>query len=504
MSARILAIDKGTSVLKVIVFDENGVALATERADGSARAPRSGWHEEDADASWSVLCGLVRKVMAGPAIGARGVDAIAVTSHMGGLVLLDGANRPLGPNLLWDDTRAGGLLEEWGGSGALDALIAHGHQALLAGLTIPLLAWQRRHDPELVARARGLCTTKDFLVLRMTGELGTDESDAAWMPSDAVGRGYSTEIWRLAGVDDLADLFPPIHPSERVVGTLLPESAEAMGLAAGIPVIAGLGDANASSLGVGAWRAGQAVTVVGTSLLNNIVTDTAVTEPEGIGFLIPHPDGRWLRMVPNTGGGSVNVQWLVDLLYRDAPDPFAVLEAEATAVEPGAGGLIYHPYINRAGVVAPFYHLGARAQFTGLHLGVGRPEMARAVLEGLAFAIRDCFSAVPSSMSEVRLTGGAARSRLLCRLVADVTGVPVVITEGEEAAALGAAIVASWGTGLHPTLESATAAYVRERARFDPDPAAHAEYSARFPLFREIRSAMADPWTHRLDFEPRS
>ena len=169
-------------------------------------------------------------------------------------------------------------------------------------------------------------------ILGLTGSLGTDESDAGWMPSDVLARAYSRRVWELAGVEKYASLFPPIRPSIEVVGGVLPEVARRIGVRARTPVIAGIGDANASTIGVGVINPGQGVSIVGTSLLNNIITRGAMREPRGLGFVIPTVNGDWMRMLPNTGGGSINVQWLVDLAYRDLPNPYAVLDEEAARV----------------------------------------------------------------------------------------------------------------------------------------------------------------------------
>lgn len=493
----ILTLDKGTTVVKSVLFDSQGNERAMARRDQTTQHPRPGWHEESPESAWVLAVELLREVVSRSGVEPDAISCIGVTTHMGGLLLLDEAMQPVHPNVLWDDSRAAGIVDEWAGTGALDELVAEGGQAVLAGLTVPLLAWFSRHQPEVLQRASKLCNTKDYLVLRMTGSLGTDESDAGWMPFDVMRRTYSQRVWQLAGVEQYARLFPPVRRSIEVVGGLLPSVAEEVGLRAGTPVIAGIGDANASTIGVGVIQPGQGVSIVGTSLLNNVITRRATLEPRGLGFVIPTVNEYWMRMLPNTGGGSINLQWLVDLAYRDHPDPYAAFDREASGVEIGSGGVIYHPYISHAGVVAPFYHLGARAQFTGLHTGTGRAELARAVLEGLAYSIRDCFEACPEPLSEVRLSGGAARSAALCKIVADVLGKPVVLTTGEEAAARGVAIVAAAGAGVFPSLDRATEQFVRVRQVYEPDQGQHEAYTEQFKLFQQIRTSMMPVWTTR-------
>lgn len=497
----ILTIDKGTTVIKCVLFDDQGEEYAVVRRDETTQHPKPGWHEENTDSAWALTAELIQQITSSSGVAPEEIRAVGVTTHMGGLILLDKAMQPVYNNVLWDDSRAAGIVDEWARSGVLEKLVAEGGQAILAGLTVPLLQWFERNQPDVLRRAAKLCNTKDYLVLRLTGSLGTDESDAGWMPSNIRRRAYSREIWALAGVERYEDLFPLIRKSHEVVGGVLPEAARQLGLREGTPVIAGIGDANASTIGVGVVRPGQGVSIVGTSLLNNIITRQALLEPVGLGFVIPTVNDFWMRMLPNTGGGSINLRWLVDLAYRDLPNPYEVLDAEAGGVDPGALGVFYHPYISNAGVVAPFYHLGARAQFIGLHSGVGRAELARAVIEGLAFSIRDCFEACPQTLSEVRLSGGAARSAVLCQTVANVLNKPIFLTTGEEAAARGVAIVAAAGVSLFNNLDEATEQFVRVRRVYEPVPSSHEMYAERFELFQQIRKSMMPIWTAREKFE---
>lgn len=491
----ILTLDKGTTVFKCVLFDENGKESAIARREETTHRPESGWHEEDIEKAWGLAVELIQDVLSTSGISAKEIKAIGITTHMGGLVLLDNTMNPVYNNVLWDDTRAAYIVEEWGKTGVLEELVNIGGQAILSGLTIPLLFWFAKNQPQVLKRATKLCNTKDYFVMRLTGSLGTDESDAGWMPSNVLTRNYSNRILEITGLDQFADLFPPIRKSLEVVGGVLPEVARQVGLLAGTPVIAGIGDANASTIGVGVSNPGQGVSIVGTSLLNNIITREAMLEPIGLGFNIPTVNNYWMRMLPNTGGGSINLRWLVELAYRDLSNPYEVLDSEAGEIDPGASGVLYHPYISNAGVVAPFYHLGARAQFIGLHTGIGRSELAKAVIEGLAYSIRDCFEACPEELSEVRLSGGSARSKVLCQTVADVLGKSVILTSGEEAAARGVAILAALGSGMFNNLDDVISQFVKTRQVYQPDLGKHQLYTQYFELFKDVRGLMMSIWT---------
>lgn len=491
----LLAIDKGTSVAKAVLFDLQGNEVGAAHTTSETHFPNHGWHEEDPQVVWTNTAELVHRAIAENSIDPSSVVGIGVTAHMGGLTLLDRDLRPLRRSILWDDARAAAVVSAWQADGLLNEIFDIGGQALLPGLAVPLLAWLKEHEPTTLAEASHVCATKDYIVLKLTGQLGTDETDAGWMPGDVRQRSHSSRILEICGIEELAHLFPAVHASERVVGTLNQEAAQECRLPSGIPVIAGLGDANASTIGVGAVAAGQAASIIGTSLLNNLVVDHPAMEPRGIGFVLPTVSGHWLRMLPNTGGGSVNLKWLVETAYRESPQPYAVMDDDVLTEPVGARGVYFHPYVNPSGVVAPFYHLGARGQFTGLSVTTGRATLARAVYEGIALAILDCYSATPADIDEVRLSGGAARSSVLCQIVADVLGKPVVLTEGAEAAAKGASIAAAVGTGLVDTYEDGAAALVTERRRFMPDRRDHAAYAEKYSHFRRIRETMMPVWT---------
>ncbi|MEM4655189.1 MAG: FGGY-family carbohydrate kinase [Thermosphaera sp.] len=493
----ILAIDKGTSVVKCILYDQEGGECAIALRESQTNTPKLGWHEEDLDSAWILICELIKEVIEKSKLDTRQIVGIGITSHMGGLIILDENFTPLYPNVLWDDNRASSIIEKWDKSGQLEEIVKEGGQAILPGLTIPLLKWFELNQPDLLSRAKVICNTKDYLVYRFTGTIGTDESDGGWMPFDVRKRSYSRRIWELAEVEQHAHLFPMIRKSDQVAGTLLPSVASELGLEAGIPVLTGIGDANASTIGVGVIKPGQGVSIIGTSLLNNIITETVIDEPKGLGFNIPTVESCWMRMLPNTGGGSINIKWLIDIFYKNDLDPYQSLEIDVTSSKIGSKGIMFHPYISNAGVVAPFYHLGARAQFTGLHLGVERSDIARAIFEGIAYSIRDCYEACPIPLEEVRLSGGAARSKALCQIVADVLGKPVILTSGEEAAARGVAILVSVAVGLYTTIHEAADHFINIRQKYYPDLSHHQIYSQYFDLFKKTRIAMERIWTER-------
>lgn len=495
----LLGLDKGTSVVKAVLFDLQGREVAVAGQPAPAVYPQSGWHEEDLHGTWDITCSVARQVMQNTGINPDAIQAVGLSGHMSGLILVDGRGQPVGNAVIWSDGRASGIVRRWETEGLLERMFAISGQAVIPGLTLPLMRWFHEHRPQDLARAAHVLTMKDYLRLRMVGEAATEESDVAWMMGDVQQRRFSPELLSLAGLSSYERLYPPVRPYGSVAGGLREAAAQEMGLRPGTPVVYGLGDATAATIGVGAVRSGQACSIVGTSFLNNLVTAELAWEPFGIGFVFPMTDGLWLRLLPNTGGGSVNLRWFVEMFYpgETGRDAYKRLDQEAASVPVGANGVIYHPYVTTAGVVAPFYSIGARAQFFGVSIQSTRRDMARAVFEGIALSMRDCYVGAGQPLEEIRLSGGAAQSPVLCQIFADCTGATITVPVGTEASAKGVAMLAGMAAGIYGSVPEAAGQMVAVDRVYTPRPEQTRRYDEIYPLFRNIREQMMGPWEMR-------
>jgi sugar (pentulose or hexulose) kinase len=503
----LMGIDSGTSVTKVVVFDTEGNELGGSQAPITTVAPRPGWVEEEPGAAWEALKKAIRRSLEEAGIPARDVSAIGCTAHMGGAWLLDERGRELRNGIVWTDGRAGPILAEWRRTGVAEKAFELSGNALLTGFTLVLVRWLAENEGDTLAQARHVLVPKDWIRFKLTGEVATDETDLSWMPGDPFGRAYSEELFELLGIGEHRRLFPDPKPSDSLAGELLPGVAGELGLAPGTPVAVGMGDALAGHYALGAIYEGQAGTILGTALINGLTTSRPVLEPTGIGFQLCTVGGKWVRMVNNTGGGNVNLTWFLNTLCesqkREAEERgvsvFELLEAEAEGVTVGSNGVVFHPYANPAGVVAPFYNLDAAANFFGIRIHNTHADMLRAVYEGVAMAARDCFSAVPVPLETLRLTGGGARSALWCQIFADCLGVPCEITRGEETTAKGAAMLAGVAAGIFSDYRDAVERTVRVGRVHRPNPARRADYEELHGLYREIREGLDDAWSLRDD-----
>lgn len=498
----VLGIDKGTTATKASIFDaSDGRVIATARRSTPSFHPHPDWHEEDMQATYAGVASVIRDVIASAGIDSRDIAGVGVSGHMGGLWAMDAHGEPAGPAIAWPDGRAAPLLEEWKKDGRIDRLFAISGNAPIPGLPLVLLAWLKANDPRHYERIATVFCAKDYINFRLTGEIATDESDLSFFPCDIRRRLPSDELFELAGVADMRDRLAPVLAVGDVVGRVTAQAAVETGLAEGTLVVTGAGDAVAAAIGVGALEAGQAVTVIGTSFMNNLTVDEPLLEPAGVGFLFLMPDGRWQRLMSNTGGGSVCLDWIVSAFGRKAfpatDDVFALIEREAAGVPAQSGGVFIHPYFNTSGMSAPRHEPLARGSIFGLDLATTPAALVRAVMEGVAFSMIDCYGALNAPVAEIRITGGGARSALWRKICAAAMNRPLKVPEAEETGALGAALLAAKAAGLYPTIPAAAKAMVRIADTALPDPCLVERYARAYPLFRDLGRDLAPLWKLR-------
>jgi erythritol kinase len=500
----LLGIDAGTSVIKAVLFDVHGGEIIVVRRDSQVERPQPDWSETDMEAVWQVTREAIRAVTA--QVPGERIAGVGITGTCCGAWLLDADGRPVRRAVLWNDGRASDLLAEWQRESLTSRIFSISGNALFPGYTLAVLAWLRRHEPATLTRAKWLLFSKDWIRYQLTGEIATEESDCSYLPYDIGRRAISQELFDLAGVGEYSGLVPKILSGYEIAGQVRPEAAAATGLRQGTPVVAGLVDVVASTLGAGAWRPGQACTIIGTSALNSLVSRLPMFEPADVGVQAVMPDGNCLRSLVNTSG-TLNINWMLDVLageetaraQEEDVSVYALVEEKIRAVPLGSEGVMYHPYINTAGVISPFVNPTARAQFFGIGLGHTRSHLMRAVYEGVALAILDAYENMPERCDEVLLSGGGARSEFWSQMLADATGRRVAVAGGSEFGARGAAMMAGVGAGVYRNLEQAVsiAQVVRQH---EPDPQAHRLYREWYRLYREIYQRLNDAWwmRHRI------
>jgi xylulokinase len=444
--------------------------------------PRAGWAEQDPEDWWQAALAALGEVAAG-----REIAGIGLSGQMHGLVALDADDRVIRPAILWNDQRTAAECAEIEARLGRERLVELTGNRALTGFTAPKLLWLRHNEPDAYARIARVLLPKDYVRLRLTGEWAIDASDASGTLLLDVGRrAWSGEVLEVLELP--AAWLPPVLESPAVAGAV----SASYKLLQGTPVAAGAGDQPAAAIGVGADRPGVLSVVLGTSGVVLAPLPAYAHDPGGRVHAFCHAvPGAWQAMgVMLSAAGSL--QWFHERLAPDVP--FERLDREAEAWEPGAGGLLFLPYL--AGERTPHADPDARGAFVGLDLLHDRGALVRAVLEGVAYGLRDCLDLLRTLGVEprtARISGGGARSDLWPRIVASVLDLPLERTTSAEGSALGAALLGGVAGGVFPNVHDAVSRCVRVPEVVEPDPAwrdAYAElrprYRALYPALREL------------------
>jgi L-xylulokinase len=488
----LLALDAGNTVIKAVLFDLAGRQLVSHGVDGATHKPAPGMVERSVPELWENAKAAIAGCIASAGIDPLDIAAIGTAGHGNGLYLLDRGGAPLiGIQSL--DTRAAGLAVELDeAAGAQMHAIAL--QRPWPSQTPVLLTWLKRHRPELYARAGTLLFAKDVVTWHLTGERASEISDMSGagllrLP-EAI---YDSELLALYGLENAEAMLPPLHQPSNVVGAVTPQAAAATGLAEGTPVVAGYFDVVASALGSGAVGAGAASIVAGSWSINQVFSDTPVHD-ERVFMVAAYGPGRFVNM-ENSATSAANLEWYVrTLIERDGHhhDPFGFVNKQVGEVTPAHDDPLFHPFLYGG-------RLGAhqRGGFFGLAGWHEEGHMLRAIFEGVMFEHRrhvEVLAKAGVTFSRAALSGGGARSPHWPQMFADGLSVEVTVAETKETGALGAAIAAAVGAGLHPDEAAAVLAMTRPASSFSPDPAMRAHYDRRYAIWTRLTEAVGPLW----------
>jgi sugar (pentulose or hexulose) kinase len=498
----LLGIDAGTSVVKAALFDWAGKEFISAAHRTTLSTPHEGWSETSMEETWQAAVVGLRELLAQPGIDKERIAAIGVSGNMIGTWLIDEQGKPVRDAILWNDGRTVSLLDQLRSEhpGFDTQVFRISGSVIEHGATLPLLRWLADHEPETLERAHVILHSKDWIRYKLTGEIVTDITEVPGTPGDVRRRDYSDEVLALFGLGSYRRLFPRIAPSQQVVGYVTSAAAEMTGLAEGTPVVAGAGDVPAVVLGVGAVQPGIACSILGTHSINGVILDHPSFEPMDVGLLFTIPEQRWMRALTNVAG-TTNLDWFTTQFCAlelsqssSSAELFAQLESLVRQVPPGARGVMYHPYLSAVGIMAPFFEPAARAQFFGLTREHMKADLLRAVYEGVALAIRDCYAAMGAVVHEIRLSGGGARSGIWGQIIADTVGTPVVIPEGTEFGTRGAALLAGVGIGWFDSIVDAAAAAIQIDRVCEPDLNLKPLYDENYALYCALRDSMRAVW----------
>ncbi|MBV9436851.1 MAG: xylulokinase [Acidobacteria bacterium] len=473
MQPCVIGIDVGTGGTRVLIADSSGRLLASATEEHAPFAsPQIGWAEQHPDDWWRAAQLAIRRALQQSAVRAEQVACVGFSGQMHGAVLLDAADQVVRPALIWCDVRTQSQCDELNRSVGSARIIQLTCNPALTNFTLTKLLWVREKEPENWARVRSVLLPKDYVRFRLTGEKAIDVADASGtLMLDVARRQWSSELLQAAKIDRA--LLPSLFESPEVCGQITAKAAEATGLKLGTPVVAGAGDQAAGATGMGIVSPGAVSATIGTSGVVFAATDRPALDPHGRLHTFCHAiPGRW-HVMGVTQAAGLSLRWFRDQFgTRDngkTQDPYELLTAEATRVPAGSDGLLWAPYL--MGERTPHLDPDARAALVGITASHTRAHVVRAILEGVAFSLKDTFTIFEEMrvpVKRIRLGGGGARSELWRQIQADIYGHEVEIVEAEEGAAYGAALLAGVGAGIWPSVDVACATSVRVAKTIHP------------------------------------
>jgi len=475
-------------------MSEQGSVVASASAEHEPFAsPRPGWAEQDPRDWWKACGTAVRKVLRSSHVRSDDIASIGFSGQMHGAVLLDAADDVVRSAIIWCDQRSEAQSNQLSEMFGRDALIRLTCNPPLTNFTLTKLLWVREVEPRNWERVAHLMLPKDYVRFRLTGDRAIDVADASGtLLLDVANRRWSAEVLRKTSVDER--MLPALYESPQVCGRVSDAGAEATGLRVGTPVVAGAGDQAAGAVGMGIARAGAVSATIGTSGVVFAATDRPALDPQGRLHTFCHAiPGRW-HVMGVTQAAGLSLRWFRDrlgVLSKDGRDPYDILAEEASAAPAGSEGAFWVPYL--MGERTPHLDPNARAALLGLTASHTRGHVIRAVMEGVAFSLKDTFTIFDEMkipVTSIRLGGGGARSPLWRQIQADVYGREVEIVAAEEGAAYGAAILAGCGAGAWASVDEACDKVVSVASRIGANPAAARTMQQAYGTYRKIYPAL--------------
>lgn len=494
----LLGIDVGTSGTKAVVINEKGDIVGSATRDYPLYTPRPYWAEQNPEEWWKATVEAIRHACKNGQVSPGSIEGVGLSGQMHGLVLLDEDGKVLRPAILWCDQRTAaecGKIVETIGEKRLRELTCN---PALTGFTAPKVMWVKNHEPQVYDNVSKILLPKDYIRLRLTGEYATEVSDASGtLLFDVRNRRWSQEVIEALGVRE--EWLPLCYESPEVSGTIIREASQLTGLSERTPVVGGGGDQAVGAVGNGIVKPGTISVTVGTSGVVFAHMQEPAVDAEGRLHTFCHAvPSEWHVMGVTLGAGG-SMRWFRDALCQAEvavarsveTDPYEIITAEAGQAEPGCEGLVFLPYI--AGERTPYADPNARGVFFGLSLRHTKSHIARAIMEGVAFSLKDCFELIKAlgvSMTDVRISGGGARSVLWRQIIADVLRVPLVTLNVTEGPAYGAALLAGVGTKVYRNVVEACEKTIKPVSETRPDPSNIERYRDYYEVYRSLYPAL--------------
>lgn len=480
-----IGVDLGTSAVKLLLMNAKGAIEKIVSREYPLYFPQPGWSQQNPEDWWNATVEGIRELISG--IDGNLVAGISFGGQMHGLVILDEADQVIRPAILWNDGRTAAQTDYLNQVVGKETLARNTANIAFAGFTAPKLLWVREQEPENFARIAKIMLPKDYLAYRMTGAFCTDYSDASGMLLlDVKNRCWSEEMLKICGVRK--EQMPRLYESYEKVGTLKPEVAGQLGLSCDCLVAAGAGDNAAAAVGTGTVGEGKCNLSLGTSGTIFISSDNFRMDSHNALHAFAHADGHYHLMGCMLSAASCNKWWMEEIIQTE---DYAKEQEKIGTL--GENHVYFLPYL--MGERSPHNDPNARGTFIGITMDTTRAQMTQAVLEGVAFAIRDSFEVARSlgiSIDRTMICGGGAKSPLWKKIMANVLNIQVDVPQIEEGPAMGAAMLAAVADGTFASVKEAADCVVRVKETISPDPALAAAYDRQYRKFAQIYPAVRE------------
>lgn len=504
----LVGLDAGTTVVKCAIFDLKGRAVAVASRRLTLQHPEPGWAEHDMLTVWNAANGSIREAVAKANVSPADVAGVGLSGMGASLWLIDDKGQPVRNAIIWLDARSKLILDGWRESGLFDEFYDLTGWRPFTGIGAPILyPWLKEHEPKILERVRWCLRAKDWIRYKLTDEICSDESDMSVGLFEVGRKEYSEKVFRLCGIEDYAHTFPRLRKSWEIAGEVTTSAAKDTGLKAGTPVATGAYDVCSTALGAGAIEPGQTLGIIGTAGIYNAISDRAILDKQRkVGCGCHCVPDRWMLNCQAMLAAS-NLDWFLNQFYSlekaDAEKRglsiYSLCDSWVESIPVGSQGVIYHPFLE--GEIGPFLKPTARAAFFGIGAWHRREHLLRAIYEGVAYSMADNFLELARNfegsgmrISEVRLTGGGARSFTWTRILADATGYVMRVPLEEECGCLGAAMNAGLGIGLYHDHREAVDETVRIAREVAPSRENREKYSRLFEIYKRLYEALWDEW----------
>lgn len=501
MPQYLLGIDSGSTVVKAALFTLDGKEISVASYKVELLAPQPGYSEADMHSLWDTAAEAIRETIGKAGISAADIVCIACTGHGNGLYLVDSDGRPVRPAIRGADTRARDYIDRWLADGVDDAIRPKTMQAIWPAQPNALLAWMRDHEPESLRKAAAFLTCKDYIRLRLTGEVYMELTDMSGTSLLNVGTGqYDMDVLEAFGIGDMRPLLPPLKRSKDICGSITDEAAAQTGLAAGTPVAAGMFDIDACGLASGLVDETQLCMIAGTWGNNQYIAKEPVVHKDVFMTTCYSIPGYYL-MLEGSATSASNLEWFVTEFFqaereeakRQGESVYELCNRLVAETKPDGAGVVFLPFLYGSNV-----SLDGKACFIGLDGWQSRGHVLRAIYEGIVFSHNwhlQRLMQFRSAPERVRLSGGAARSEVWVQMFADILQIPVEVPEATELGALGASIGAAVAAGCYDSYEAACEAMVRFSRTCEPNTGLADLYREKYARYTKVLDIMAPVWS---------